>query len=378
MIASEGEVGALYGAFHLLRLVQTLRPIDDLDIGQTPRLRLRVLDHWDNLDGSIERGYAGRSLWDWKALPETAGPALPRLRPRQRLDRHQRRGAQQRERRRSEVLTAAYLHKVAALADVFRPYGIRVYLSARFTAPIELGGLKTADPLDPAVDAWWKEKADEIYRLIPDFGGFLVKANSEGQPGPQDYGRTHADGANVLADALAPHGGIVMWRAFVYDPKSRLRPGASRPTTSSSRSTGSSRPTCWCRSRTARSTSSRASRSTRSSAPCRTRRSMLEVQITQEYLGAREPPRLPRARCGRNASTSDTYATGPGSTVARVVDGSLSDHHPLTGIAGVANIGTDRNWMRPPASTRPTGTPSAASPGTPTSRAADRRRVDRT
>ncbi len=113
-------------------------------------------------------------------------------------------------------LTPAYLEKAAALAGVFRPYGVRVYLTARFSAPIELGGLKTADPLDPAVRAWWKAKVDEIYRYIPDFGGFLVKANSEGQPGPQDYRRTHADGANMLAAALAPHGGIVMWRAFVY------------------------------------------------------------------------------------------------------------------------------------------------------------------
>ncbi len=114
------------------------------------------------------------------------------------------------------ILTPMYLEKVAALAGVFRPYGIRVYLSARFSAPIEIGGLKTADPLDPQVQRWWREKADEIYKTIPDFGGFLVKANSEGQPGPQDYGRTHAEGANMLADALAPHGGIVMWRAFVY------------------------------------------------------------------------------------------------------------------------------------------------------------------
>ena len=120
-------------------------------------------------------------------------------------------------------LTAEYIAKAAALADVFRPYGIRVYLSARFSAPIEIGGLKTADPLAPEVQAWWARKADEIYAAIPDFGGFLVKANSEGQPGPQDYKRTHADGANMLADALAPHGGIVMWRAFVY-AEQRRRP----------------------------------------------------------------------------------------------------------------------------------------------------------
>ena len=121
------------------------------------------------------------------------------------------------------ILTPEYLEKAAALADIFRPYGIRVYLSVNFSSPIEIGGLQTADPLDPAVRDWWKNKADEIYRYIPDFGGFLVKANSEGQPGPQNYGRTHADGANVLADALAPHHGIVMWRAFVYNATAKDR-----------------------------------------------------------------------------------------------------------------------------------------------------------
>src|SRR5262249_25439789 len=125
---------------------------------------------------------------------------------------------------RSELLGAPYLRKAAAIADAFRPYGVRVYLSARFSSPIELGGLQTADPLDPGVIAWWMAKADEIYRLIPDFGGFLVKASSEGQPGPHTYRRSHADGANLLAAALAPHGGVVMWRAFVYDPK----PGTDR------------------------------------------------------------------------------------------------------------------------------------------------------
>src|SRR5699024_280345 len=126
----------------------------------------------------------------------------------------------------ADILTAPFLEKVAALADTFRPYGIRVYLSARFNAPMAIGGLDTADPLDPRVRAWWRAKTDEIYRLIPDFGGFLVKANSEGQPGPQDFGRSHADGANMLAEAVAPHGGIVMWRAFVYSneqPEDRAR-----------------------------------------------------------------------------------------------------------------------------------------------------------
>jgi alpha-glucuronidase len=162
--------------------MQTLQPLDNLDVSQKPRLKLRVLDHWDNLDGSIERGYAGRSLWNWKALPDTVD---------QRLRDYARANASvgingsvlNNVNANSQSLSGEYLQKTAAIANVFRAYGVRVYLSARFSAPIELGGLKTADPLDPEVAAWWKKKADEIYTTIPDFGGFVVKANSEGQPG---------------------------------------------------------------------------------------------------------------------------------------------------------------------------------------------------
>ena len=223
VIASSGEVGALYGAFHFLRLLQTRQPINHLDVSQKPRLQLRILDHWDNLDGSIERGYAGRSLWDWNALPGTIDP---------RLRDYARANASvgingsllNNVNANAQILTSDYLRKVAAIATVFRPFGIRVYLSARFSAPMELGGLKTADPLDPEVASWWKKKADEIYQAVPDFGGFVVKANSEGQPGPRTYNRSHADGANMLAAALAPHNGIVIWRAFVYD----MKPGYDR------------------------------------------------------------------------------------------------------------------------------------------------------
>ena len=214
-ISSFTDAGVLYGVFHFLRHLQTGRPLDAIDAASGPRIGLRMLDHWDNLDGSIERGYAGRSLW---RLGRAAGHRVAALRDYARANASigiNARRAEQRQRQRADP-DAGYLRKVAALADVFRPYGIRVFLSARFSAPIEIGGAATADPLDPAVAAWWREKVDEIYALIPDFGGFLVKANSEGQPGPQDYGRTHADGANMLADALAPHGGVVIWRAFVY------------------------------------------------------------------------------------------------------------------------------------------------------------------
>ena len=213
-IEANSDVGLLYGAFALLRLIQTRALPGRLDICDAPQIPLRMLDHWDNLDGTIERGYAGRSLWDWERLPAID----PRL-----ID-YARANASigingvvlNNVNADARILTPEYLRKVAAIADAWRPYGIRVFLSARFSAPADIGGLPTADPLDPYVSSWWRAKADEIYRLIPDFGGFLVKANSEGQPGPQTYGRTHAEGANMLAEALGPHGGTVLWRAFVY------------------------------------------------------------------------------------------------------------------------------------------------------------------
>ena len=214
VIAANRDVGVLYGVFAYLRLIQTRSLSSRLAICDAPALPLRMLDHWYNLDGTVERGYAGPSLWNWEELP-TIDPRL--------ID-YARASASvgingaviNNVNADSRSLTRDYLLKTAALAEAWRPYGIRVYLAARFSAPKDIGGLSTADPLDPRVRAWWRSKSDEIYRLIPDFGGFLVKAGSEGQPGPQTYGRTHADGANMLADALAPHRGIILWRAFVY------------------------------------------------------------------------------------------------------------------------------------------------------------------
>ena len=216
-ITSAGERGLLYGAFHLLRLQETGTDWTRLDIKESPAYDLRILNHWDNLDRSVERGYAGRSLWKWDALPSTLSD---------RYTEYARANASigingtviNNVNASSRILSAEYLEKVKALADIFRPYGIRVYLSINFASPMQLGGLPTADPLDKQVIAWWKEKAREIYRLIPDFGGFLVKANSEGQPGPCDFGRSHTEGANMLADAVKPYKGIIMWRAFVYSP----------------------------------------------------------------------------------------------------------------------------------------------------------------
>ncbi len=209
VIAGNTDRGVLYGTFRFLRLIQTQGDIRDLHISESPKVKVRILNHWDNLDRTVERGYAGLSLWDWKSLPDSVS---------QRYIDYARANASigingtvlTNVNANALVLTPEYLKKVARLADIFRSYGIRVYLTARFSAPVEIGKLSTADPLQPEVIEWWKKKVDEIYRYIPDFGGFTVKANSEGQPGPQNYKRSHADGANMLADALAPHGGIVM------------------------------------------------------------------------------------------------------------------------------------------------------------------------
>jgi alpha-glucuronidase len=340
VVAANSDVGALYGSYRLLRHLQTNRSIRALSITSSPRIQLRLLDHWDNLDRTVERGYAGQSLWEWQRLPDSLSP---------RYRDYARANASigingtvlTNVNANAKVLTAEYLPKVAALANVFRPYGIRVYLTARFSAPIELGGLKTADPLDPAVRKWWKDKADEIYRTIPDFGGFVVKANSEGQPGPQDYKRSHADGANMLGDAVAPHGGIVMWRAFVYSnevPTDRVKQaydeftpldGAFHPNVLVQVKNGPLdfqprepfHPLFGAMPKT----------------PL-----MMEFQITKEYLG-QDTHLVYLGPLFEEVLRADTWAHGKGSTVASVIDGSLHGY-ARTGIAGVSNVGTDRNW----------------------------------
>lgn len=224
-IIASSSIGVLYGAYDLLRLQETGN-LSHLSKTEKPAVNLRILNHWDNLDGSIERGYAGKSIWKWdEIILDKAGEFKNISKDlRNRLITYARANASigingavlNNVNASPQMMTSEYLHKVKVIADIFRPYGIRVYLSINFASPMALGYTKTADPLDMKVQLWWKKKAKEIYASIPDFGGFLVKANSEGQPGPGDYHRSHADGANMLADALKPFGGIVMWRSFVY------------------------------------------------------------------------------------------------------------------------------------------------------------------
>ena len=340
VIASSGERGALYGAFHFLRLMQTLQSIDNLNISQKPRLRLRLLNHWDNLDGTIERGYAGRSLWNWNALPESRD-SRSRDYARANASLGINGSVLTNVNANSQSLSAEYLRKAAAIAEVFRPYGLRVYLSARFSAPIELGGLKTADPLDPEVASWWKKKAVEIFKLIPDFGGFIVKANSEGQPGPRTYNRNHVDGANMLAAAMAPHKGVVIWRAFVYD----MKPGYDRAGAAYENLQpfdGKFAPNVLLQVKNGPiDFQPREPFHPLFGAMPKTRL-MPELQITQEYLGFSNHLAF-LAPMWREVLEADTFAKGQGSTVAKVADGSL-DGHALTGMAGVANTGSDRNW----------------------------------
>jgi alpha-glucuronidase len=340
IISANSHVGVLYGVFHFLRTLQTNQDISNLSLESAPRIQRRILNHWDNLDRTVERGYAGFSLWDWHKLPDYLDPRY--------VD-YARANASvgingtvlTNVNANALIITPDYLKKVKALADIFRNYGIRVYLTARFSAPIEIGGLKTADPLDKDVQQWWKNTVDEIYNVVPDFGGFLVKANSEGQPGPQNYGRTHADGANMLADALQPHNGIVMWRAFVYDnnvPDDRAKQAYNefKPLD------GTFRKNVIIQVKNgAIDFQPREPFHPLFGAMPKTPL-MMEFQLTQEYLGfSTHLVYLPTLF--KECLDSDTYAKGEGSTVAKVVDGTL-DNHPISAIAGVANIGNDRNW----------------------------------
>ena len=219
-VKARHSAGLLYGAYELLRMQETGNSVSNET--SSPAFEYRILNHWDNPDGSVERGYAGKSIWKWDEINGDKGTMSIDLK--ERLTTYARANASigingsviNNVNASPSILSLEYIKKVKVIAGLLRPYGIKTYISVNFASPMVLDGLKTADPLNSEVRAWWKKKAKEIYKEIPDFGGFLVKANSEGQPGPGDYNRTHADGANMLAEALAPHKGIVMWRSFVY------------------------------------------------------------------------------------------------------------------------------------------------------------------
>lgn len=341
VIAANSDIGVLYGAFGFLRRLQTRAQIARLDTASSPKIERRVLDHWDNLDGSVERGYAGDSLWKWESLPEHLSP---------RYTDYARACASigingavlNNVNATPFILTPLYLRKVAALASALRPYGIRVYLSVPFSASVTLGKLGSADPLDPHVQAWWAAKVAEIYRDIPDFGGFLMKANSEGQPGPKDYGRTQAQGANLLARALAPHGGIVMWRAFVYTTATHSEDRAKQAYDIFKPLDGKFADNVLVQVKNGPIDFQPREPFHPLFGAMPHTNLMLELQVTKEYLGQRTSF-VYLGPLFEEALRDDTWAKGAGSTVARIIDGSLYGER-LTAIAGVANTGSDRNW----------------------------------
>lgn len=339
IISAASDVGLLYGSYCFLRLQQTGADLTTLDIEELPSYDIRVLNHWDNLDGTIERGYAGYSLWKWDELPNTLSP---------RYKEYARANASigingtvlNNVNASPNILKKDYLEKVKALADIFRPYGLKVYLSVNFSSPKVLEGLSDSDPLNPEVQKWWKAKAKEIYSLIPDFGGFLVKANSEGQPGPQDYGRTHADGANMLADVLKPYKGIVMWRAFVYNPSMEDR--AKQAYQEFVPLDGQFRDNVIIQIKNGPIDFQPREPFNPLFGALRKTPAMVEFQITQEYLGFSNHLAY-LATMFKETLDSDTYSDGKGSTVAKITDGTLRPAK-TTAISAVANIGEDTNW----------------------------------
>lgn len=339
IIKANSETGAMYGRYALDRLERTGRADEVLDICEEPSFDKRILNHWDNLDNTIERGYAGWSIWHWgEPVPVDLIRDYARLNASIGING----SVLNNVNATPEILRRDYLERIAQIADILREYGIQTYLSVNFSSPAALGGLGTSDPMAEEVRQWWKEKVSEIYALIPDFGGFLVKANSEGLPGPQDFGRTHSDGANMLADALAPYNGIVMWRAFVYAPNSPDRANQAYeefmpldgqfrdnvivqikngPVDFQPREPFS--PLFGGMSKTAM---------------------MIEYQITMEYLGGSNHL-VYLSPLFEECLDSETYSTEGGATVAQITTGeTYPEAYSTTAIAGVANIGRDANW----------------------------------
>jgi len=344
LIIGNTDVAVLYGTFHFLRLIQTHASLQNLSITSVPKLACRMLDHWDNLDRTVERGYAGFSLWNWHQLPDIIE---------QRYIDYARANASvgingtvlTNVNANAQILTPEYITKVAALANVFRKYGIKVYLTARFSAPVEIGGLKTADPLDEQVKKWWAAKADEIYAAIPDFGGFLVKANSEGQPGPQNYGRNHVDGANMLADVVAKHQGIIMWRAFVYSsdtPEDRFK----QAYTEFKPLDGQFRDNVLIQVKNGPLDFQPREPFHPLFGAMPNTQVMPEFQLTQEYLGF-ATHLVYLAPLFKECLASETYVANAKTTVSGIIE-QTSPKKKITGMAGVANIGNDVDWCGHP------------------------------
>ena len=329
VISANDDIGLLYGVFAYLRHLQTTGSVEGVEQFSAPSMPLRMLNHWDNPGGHVERGYAGRSIFDWWHLPE-------------RLDRrmidYARANASvgingvviNNVNARSFMLEPRYIAKYARLADAWRPYGIRLYVSARFSAPQDVGGLGTSDPFEPQVKAWWKAKADEFYSAIPDFGGFLVKANSEGQPGPQDYGRSHVDGANMLANAVGDRG-TVIWRAFVYSAEDETD-RAKQAFAEFAPLDGQFAENVIIQVKNGPVDFQPREPFHPMFGAMPNTKLMLEAQITKEYLGFASH----LAYLAPMWKEVLDEQTGRAGTVAEVV-------RPV-GMAGVANTGSDRNW----------------------------------
>ncbi|MFC1650581.1 alpha-glucuronidase family glycosyl hydrolase [Candidatus Latescibacterota bacterium] len=351
VIAANTDIALLYGAFDFLRLMQTRKSLENLSLSSNPKIQLRLLNHWDNLDGSVERGYAGKSLWKWDELPDVT---LPRYKDYARANASLGINGTvvNNVNANPQILKPEYIQKMTKLADIFRPYGITLYLSINFSSPLQpasgsnrrrggIGNLESADPAKNDVKEWWKAKAAELYKSIPDFGGFLVKANSEGMPGPQDYGRTQAEGANMLAEALEPYGGIVIWRSFVYDPNvdsDRVKRAYLEFTPLD----GKFHKNVFVQPKNGPLDFQPREPVHQLFGAMPQTPLMLELQITQEYLG-HSTHLVYLAPMWKEALDFDTYAMGKGSKVSGVVDGSVHNS-TMTGIAGVTNIGDDRNW----------------------------------
>lgn len=340
VIFANTQVAALYGTYDLIRM-QESGQLGKKAFSKTelPAFHNRILNHWDNPNGTIERGYAGKSLWKWDELPNKISPVY---------EEYARANASigingtvlNNVNADPKMLTAEYLQKVKVLADIFRPYGLKVYLSLNFASPKHLANLKTSDPLDKDVIKWWNDKVKEIYSIIPDFGGFLVKANSEGQSGPQDYGRTHADGANMIADAVAPYGGIVMWRAFVYDAQSPDR--AKQACEEFVRFDGQFRDNVIIQIKNGPIDFQPREPFSPLFGQLENTNVMAEFQITQEYLGFSNHL-VYLHPMWKECLDSDTYQKGEGSTVSEITKG-VTHSRPINAIAGVTNIGDSINW----------------------------------